>query len=206
MDTELQKSIRDFNPADVATHGLWHRLARVYPLHEVVGSLPLSEMTVGQLLQHSGQVLAEIGKKIKAIKPLRLQHGVYRQAHPTVSIARNTTGHALFKKLSELLFQCGQELQEEFTPEIISHIAVDCNYYDGDHGFSELEMGFYINNTRPETPDEEKIRLEKVAAARDAAKKAKQEKAKRDKLAKEQLELAEYERLRKKFGEKHSST
>ena len=202
MDAELQKSIREFNPMDVATHGLWYCIARVHPLHEVVDSIPLSKMTVSQLLQHSGKVLAEIGKKIKAIKPLRLQHGVYRQAHPTVSIARNTTGHALFKKWSELLTQCGQELQEEFTPEIISHINVDCSHYDGDVGFSALEMGFYINNTRPETPAEEEIRLEKEVLAKETAKKAKQEKAKQQKLAKEQLELAEYERLRKKFGEK----
>jgi hypothetical protein len=201
MDAELQKSIREFNPADVATHGLWYRLARVHPLHEVLDSVPLAEMTAGQLLQHSGKVMAEIGKKIKAIKPLRLKHGIYREAHPIVSIEHDTATPTLFQRLSELFTKCGQELREEFTPQIATHFRVNCDYYGGDHDFQDLEMGFNIYNTREETPDEEAVRLEKETAAKEVTKKAKQERAKQQKLEKERLELAEYKRLRKKFGE-----
>jgi len=200
MDTELQKSIREFSPADVATHGLWHRLARVHPLHEVVGSIPLPEMTVGQLLQHSGKVLAEIGKKIKAIKPVKLDHAIYRNASPTTTIAHNMGAPELFQKLSELFTQCGQELHEEFTPQITTRFYGSYERaYDDDHEFRDLEMGFDIYNTRAETAEEEAERLEKEAAAKEKAKKAKQQKAKQQKLEKERLELVEYERLRKKF-------
>lgn len=203
MDAELQKSIREFNPSDVATHGLWHRLARVHPLHEIVDSIPLSEMAVGQLLQHSGKVLAEIGKKIKAIKPIKLDHAIHRNASHTTTIEDNMGAPELFQKLSELFSQCGQEFHEEFTPQITAQFygSFDSGY-DGDHVFRDLEIRLDIYNARPETSEEEAERLKKEKIAKEKAKKAKQQKAKKQQLEKEQLELAEYERLRKKFGEK----
>lgn len=200
MDAELQKSIRQFDPSDVATHGLWQRLNRVAPLVEIIKTIPLSQLTLKESLGIAALILHQISDKLAAITPLKEKHLIEgRNLWVSTEIERRDTPAGVFNSLAEICLQLETGLQEEFVPHF--HLQLSGSYdhdYEGPE-LREIDFGFSVAQWRSETSEEETKRLDATKLKSERAKAAKREKYRKEKEEKERQDREEYERLKKKF-------
>jgi len=200
MDAELQKSIRQFDPSDVATHGLWQRLNRVAPLSQTIKTIPFAQLTLKEAFGIAAIILHEISDKLAAIEPLKEKHLIEGQnLWVSTEIERRDTPAGVFEGLAEILLQLENGLQEEFIPHFQLQLSGSYDHdYEGPE-LREIDFGFSVAQRRSETSEEETKRLEETKVKSERAKAAKREKYRKEKEEKERHDREEYERLKKKF-------
>lgn len=209
MDSELQKAIRDFRPEDPMTHGLWQKLMRVQPLKDVLATVPYDQVSTKGLFLVIHKALEEVAKRIRAQKTVRVGKAevVLREEKQILIEAESGYSQQHVSEFWESLSRAMKDLHDFVKEDMACHMSLslggsasDDNYFGST--IHRADITLHTTIFRPETEEETQERHRKEEAAREAKKVARRESAKKKKLEDEQRELAELERLKKKYEKK----
>lgn len=213
MDEKLQKEIREFNPSD-ANITLWSKLTKVYPLFKILETCPLDQLSLAQSLNFAGKLLIQINEKIAEQKrsPVNTARSNQRSKEPRpissvngqviTSVERGENISSFFEKFSKLLIDASELIIEDGKHSAAIGLNTYCDYDRYDEEFEELDLTLHISNWRLETEAEVEDRLNNLKASQKKAKETRLKREAEEKKKVEAVELAEYQRLKKKFESK----